>query len=62
MTSRAVLVERAGVDKAKARALAAVAGGSVSRALAEQSGDLEDDRERRCAASRPRAAARSCRG
>jgi len=40
-----VLVERAGVDKAKARALAAVAGGSVSRALAEQSGDLEEDRD-----------------
>jgi DNA polymerase-3 subunit delta' len=40
-----VLVERAGVDKAKARALAAVAGGSVSRALAEQAGDLEDDRD-----------------
>ena len=40
-----VLVERAGVDKVKARALAAVAGGSVSRALAEQAGDLEDDRD-----------------
>ena len=40
-----VLVERAGVDRKAARSLAAVAGGSVTRALGEQSGDVSDDRE-----------------
>ena len=40
-----VLVERAGVDKAAAAALAASSGGSVSRALSEKSGDLSDDRD-----------------
>ncbi len=40
-----VLVEREGMDRAKARALAAASGGSVSRALAEDAGDLEEDRD-----------------
>jgi DNA polymerase-3 subunit delta' len=40
-----VLVERAGLDRTKARALAAASGGSVSRALAEEAGDLGGDRE-----------------
>lgn len=40
-----VLVERAGADRAAASGLAAVSGGSVSRALEEQSGDLGDDRD-----------------
>jgi hypothetical protein len=40
-----VLVERAGTERASASALAATSGGSVSRALAEQSGDLGDDRD-----------------
>jgi DNA polymerase-3 subunit delta' len=40
-----VLAARAGVDRAAAGALAAAAGGSVSRALAEQQGDLGDDRD-----------------
>jgi DNA polymerase-3 subunit delta' len=40
-----VLVERGGWDKAKARALAGASGGSVSRALAEETGDLGDDRD-----------------
>jgi DNA polymerase-3 subunit delta' len=40
-----VLVEREGVDKAKARALAGASGGSVSLALAEETGDLGDDRD-----------------
>ena len=40
-----VLVEHAGVDRAAAGALAAIAGGSVARALEEKSGDLGDDRE-----------------
>jgi DNA polymerase III subunit delta' len=40
-----VLVERCGVDRARARALAAASGGSVARALAEESGELSDDRE-----------------
>lgn len=39
-----VLVARAGVNKAAASALAAASGGSVARALAEQQGDLSDDR------------------
>ena len=52
-----VLVERAGVDRAAARVLAAASGGSVARALAEKRGDLERGsgrRARRCS-SRPRA-------
>ena len=40
-----VLTERAGMDRAKARALAGASGGSVSRALAEETGDLADDRD-----------------
>jgi DNA polymerase-3 subunit delta' len=40
-----VLVDRAGVDRAVARPLALISGGSVTRALAEQRGDFEDDRE-----------------
>ncbi len=40
-----VLVERAGVDRAAAGALAAASRGSVARALAEQAGDLGDDRD-----------------
>jgi DNA polymerase III subunit delta' len=40
-----VLAERAGLDRAKARALAGASGGSVSRALAEETGDLADDRD-----------------
>jgi DNA polymerase III subunit delta' len=40
-----ILVERAGADRAAASALAAVSGGSVTRALAEQSGDLAADRD-----------------
>jgi DNA polymerase-3 subunit delta' len=40
-----VLTERAGLDRAKARALAGASGGSVSRALAEETGDLADDRD-----------------
>ena len=40
-----VLVERCGVDAARARLLAAGAGGSVSRALAEEVGDVAEDRE-----------------
>jgi DNA polymerase-3 subunit delta' len=40
-----VLVERCGVEAAKARVLAAASGGSVSAALSEDSGSLEDDRE-----------------
>jgi DNA polymerase-3 subunit delta' len=40
-----VLVDRTGADRAAAGALAATSGGSVSRALAEQSGDLSDDRD-----------------
>jgi DNA polymerase-3 subunit delta' len=40
-----VLVEHAGVERAAANALAAASGGSVSRALAEKTGDLGDDRE-----------------
>ena len=40
-----VLVERAGVAALPARTLASAAGGSVSRALAEQAGELEDDRD-----------------
>jgi hypothetical protein len=39
-----LLVERSGVDRGAAAALAAAAGGSVTRALAEKSGDLGDDR------------------
>lgn len=39
-----VLVSTAGVEPTSARALAAVAGGSVSRALAEAGGHLDDDR------------------
>jgi DNA polymerase-3 subunit delta' len=40
-----VLVERAGVDNTKARALAAVSAGSVGRALAAQEGELDQDRD-----------------
>ena len=40
-----VLVEREGVAAAAAAGLAAASGGSVSRALAEQSGGFEDDRD-----------------
>lgn len=40
-----VLVERLGMDAASARSRAAVAGGSVSQALAIDGGTLEDDRE-----------------
>jgi DNA polymerase-3 subunit delta' len=40
-----VLSERYGLDNAKARALAAASGGSVSRALDEETGDLGDDRD-----------------
>jgi DNA polymerase III subunit delta' len=40
-----VLVERAGVAPAEARVLAGASGGSVSRALAEEAGDLTEDRE-----------------
>jgi DNA polymerase-3 subunit delta' len=42
-----VLVERCGVDRAKANALAAVSGGSVARALAtaDEDSDLAEDRE-----------------
>lgn len=39
-----VLVERARIEPSEARALAGASGGSVSRALAEAGGDLEDDR------------------
>lgn len=40
-----VLVERANVDRGAVQALAASAGGSVSRALAEKEGDVGEDRE-----------------
>jgi DNA polymerase-3 subunit delta' len=40
-----ILVERAGIDRTAANALAASSGGSVGRALAEKTGDLADDRE-----------------
>ncbi len=40
-----VLVERAGVDKTKARAFAAVSAGSVGRALAAEGGELDEDRD-----------------
>jgi len=40
-----VLVERAGLERAAASALAAASGGSVARAMAEQAGDLGDDRD-----------------
>jgi hypothetical protein len=40
-----VLVTRAGVDRAAARSLAAVSGGSVSRALAAERGLFEPDRD-----------------
>ena len=40
-----VLVERAGVDRKAAGALAARSGGSVARALAEQQGEIGNDRE-----------------
>jgi len=39
------LVERHGMDARKARLLAATSGGSVGRALEEESGDLSDDRD-----------------
>ncbi|MCC7008801.1 MAG: DNA polymerase III subunit delta' [Acidobacteria bacterium] len=39
-----VLVEREGLEPAAARGLAAASGGSVARALAEQSGSFDDDR------------------
>lgn len=40
-----VLVDRAGLDRKVASALASASGGSVSRALSEKSGDLSDDRD-----------------
>jgi DNA polymerase III subunit delta' len=40
-----VLVEQCGVASPRAGALAAASGGSVERALAEQTGELADDRE-----------------
>jgi DNA polymerase-3 subunit delta' len=40
-----VLVERAGIDRARAKALAAASGGSVDRAIGAESGDLDADRE-----------------
>ena len=40
-----VLVAHGGVDKIKAGALSAASGGSVSRAMAEQEGDIGDDRD-----------------
>ena len=40
-----VLVAHGGVDRVKAGALSAASGGSVSRALAEQEGDIGDDRD-----------------
>ena len=40
-----MLAEREGLERSKARALAGASGGSVSRALAEASGDLADDRD-----------------
>jgi DNA polymerase-3 subunit delta' len=40
-----VLVERAGIDRAKAKKLAASSGGSVGRALAAETGSLDEDRE-----------------
>jgi DNA polymerase-3 subunit delta' len=40
-----VLIERCGIAHADARVLAAASGGSVGRALAEQAGDLADDRD-----------------
>lgn len=39
-----VLEERCGLDRAKARLRAAASGGSVARALAEEAGDLAEDR------------------
>jgi len=39
-----ILAERAGVERAEAGALAAAAGGSVTRALSERAGDFGDDR------------------
>ncbi|HKW01809.1 MAG TPA: DNA polymerase III subunit delta' [Vicinamibacterales bacterium] len=40
-----VLVERCRIDRATARELASVAGGSVARALEEKAGDLREDRQ-----------------
>jgi DNA polymerase-3 subunit delta' len=40
-----ILVARVGVDPAKARRLAFVSGGSVSRALSEETGYFDDDRD-----------------
>jgi DNA polymerase-3 subunit delta' len=40
-----LLVEREGIDPSNARALAAVSGGSIGRALATEAGDLEPDRD-----------------
>ena len=40
-----VLVAHGGVDTIKAGALSAASGGSVSRAMAEQEGDIGDDRD-----------------
>lgn len=40
-----VLVDQHGVEVGDARKFAAASGGSVTRALAEQGGDLEDDRD-----------------
>jgi len=40
-----VLTERAGVERRAAIALAAASGGSIARALAEQAGDVSDDRD-----------------
>ncbi len=51
-----VLAERCGIDPARARLMAAGAGGSVSRALQEEAGDLADDREAALALLRASAA------
>jgi DNA polymerase III subunit delta' len=40
-----VLMQHAGLDEKKARRAAAASGGSVARALAEDSGDFDDDRD-----------------
>jgi len=40
-----VLAERLGVERAAAQRLAAASGGSVSRAIAEDAGELRDDRD-----------------
>lgn len=52
-----ILVARAGVDPAAARRLALVAGGSVSRALQEETGYFDEDREAALGLLRARGAA-----